>query len=337
MNDLPETAVHGTTFAALQHILGVDPRTRGLRPGGLSAGQKRMHVHFARHKSDDWRQTAGMRHQHVEVEIFIDLRVWYENGHRAYLSSANVILIPETIPPEFISNVTYAHEDRQLPLFVAPKSPTPNVVLLPAYAAIGDVSAAITSCRACGRSWTRGTRFCMSLNCGRAMTAFGVHDEVMHFDRMDRDSVLWTRYGLIPEELDHHRQEVSGPNEDRIFAAWPTPAQAKANRTAPSRGARASGTAGLGVSRLTAPPLPTGARQRDQSGNYQNWSNQKRLDKIRGCKKHNDKFGNPFRGHVHRYAESERYRTEMEKHGCPKHMTFIEGRHWMEPEEPWTP
>jgi hypothetical protein len=167
------------------------------------------------------------------------------------------------------------------------------------------------------------------------MTVFGAHDEIMHYEKEDRNAVLWERYGLMPKELDHHRKEVSGPNEDRAFAKWPTPAQAKA-QGAPPRGARASGAVGLGVSSLTAPPLPTGARMYDQTGNYQSWSNQKRLDKIKGCKKMKDSAGNPFRGHAHRYSESEMYRTEMEKHGCPQHMTFKDGNNWMEPNEPWS-
>ena len=156
----------------------------------------------------------------------------------------------------------------------------------------------------------------------------------MRFDRWERGKILWERYGLTLEELEHHRKEVSGPNENVILMNWPTPAQARA-QGAPLRGARASGAAGQGVSSLTAQPLPLGSRLRDQTDDYPCWSNQKRLKVIENCKRFNDIMGKPYRGHAHRYPENETYRIEMAKFNCPHFMTFVDGINWIEPSEPW--
>jgi len=84
---VPGLCVHGTYFEALPSILRTGLQTMG-----------RRHVHFSTRPYRSTQAISGMR-WNCEVLVYLDVEAALQAGIKIYLSSNEVALVPQTVPP----------------------------------------------------------------------------------------------------------------------------------------------------------------------------------------------------------------------------------------------
>ena len=126
---MPPVCLHATSFRNWKYIIGDDEQTNGLIPGGLEPKQKgnsqppRREVHAASVPPGMSGTTINNHIPDYDVIIDIDIKRYLRAGGLAYRSQNGVILFPQKVPKEYITEAFDRRRERAL-IHKRPRSST---------------------------------------------------------------------------------------------------------------------------------------------------------------------------------------------------------------------